>query len=390
MRGLATALAAALALAGCVPQAIPTGQPQWQLLPADEIAGDAYVVVTVVQSAPDRLAALGAALERDHGVELAAEWPLASISVHCFVFRVPEGQSRAAAVRSLERDARVRTAQPMQTFETLQATNGRDITGLQVALDSLNVMEVHRVATGRGVRVGVVDTLPDARHPELRRAVVESRDFVGQGEAPRPEEHGTAVTGVIAARASDRRGITGVAPEADILGLRGCWESAPGARGQCSSFSLARALNFALVQDVDVLNLSLGGAPDPLLAELISTALHSGVVVVAASGPSPSRGFPSSLEGVLAVSDGAGRASAVRAPGTDVLSTAPGGAYDFYTGSSIAAAHASGVAALLLDAAPTLTPDQVRTVLLATGRDGLDGCAAFAAIGADVCAPLVR
>lgn len=64
----------------------------------------------------------------------------------------------------------------------------------------------------------------------------------------------------------------------------------------------------------------------------------------------------------------AARSGLLAAPGLDVLTTAPGGTYDFLSGSSLAAAHVSGIVALLLERNPRLTPAEVRTLLVGTAR----------------------
>lgn len=386
---LAAWLLAALALAGC---AVPPGAsgpdgPPWRLLPATELAGPDHLIVTVALAEPEALAETAAALEAEHALELVSEWPLASIEVHCFVFRLV-GVPYAVAHERLVADARVRTVQPMQRFETLAGAYADDLFALQDGLHAIAAPPAHALATGRGVRVGVVDTFPDADHPDLARRVSLMRDFVGNGGAA--ETHGTAVAGVIGADARNARGIVGVAPDAELLALRGCWEPEPGGRGVCSSFSLARALNFALIEGVNIVNLSLGGPHDPLIAELVAELLARRTVVVAARGEGERPSFPASADGVLSVA-AAGRTTARRsgeleAPGVDVLSTAPDGRFDFFSGSSVAAAHVSGIAALLLERRPGLTPGEIG-VALSAGRARaarlVNACAALRAAGAE-------
>ncbi|MEL7171913.1 MAG: S8 family serine peptidase [Pseudomonadota bacterium] len=367
-------LVAGLLVSACAGVAAPDKQaaPDWQLVSAKEIADARHIVMTVSRQDPAALAALAERFERDHPLVLVAEWPLASIDVHCFVFRIEEGVETEAALAALRQDARVRTVQRMNQFVVSTTPPDTDLTTLQPDPDLRNLRQVHAVATGKGARIGVVDTQPDAAHPELSGKVVLARDFVAARNAgrPGPEAHGTAVSGVIAAEARDGLGIVGVAPDASLLALRACWEPATGSgaggKGVCSSFSLARALNFALGQDVHILNLSISGPEDPLLAELIEVARRKGIVMVAARGGAAEPGFPASAPGVLAVTtrgDPAGGA-ALRAPGLDVISTAPAGAYDFFSGSSIAAAYVSGVAALLVERGSDLQTVALREALL--------------------------
>src|SRR4029453_11790676 len=114
----------------------------------------------------------------------------------------------------------------------------------------------------------------------------------------------------------------------------------------CSSWSLAKALDFVITDgEARILNLSLGGPPDALLGRLIGKALDRGAIVVAAvmDHGSLAPGFPASIESVIAVvpSDARGlvkvpaglvRSGLLAAPGVDVLTTAPRGAYNFFSG----------------------------------------------------------
>ncbi|MEO0623463.1 MAG: S8 family serine peptidase [Pseudomonadota bacterium] len=384
MRAVFTTLAL-LVLTACAAAEPP--QPEWRLLPATVVAGDEHLIVTVPLDDPARLAATAAALEADHPITLVSEWPLAAISVHCYVFRLTAGQASAAeAIDGLSRDERVRTVQPMQDFGTLTAEYTDELFDLQDGLHAINGPRMHGLTTGRGVRVAVIDTLADADHPDLATRVQIARDFVGNREQLTAEVHGTAIAGVIAADASNRQGMVGVAPDAEILVLRACWEEPAGSPGRCTSFSLARALNFALGQDVDVVNLSLGGPHDPLMAELVEAMLARGVVVVAAHGEDAAPRFPASHPGVIAATSAlaSGAPVGVPAPGTDILSAAPGNGFDFYSGSSVAAAHVSGIAALLLESRPELSPAALREALTAALRVPpdtvtVDACAALQA-----------
>jgi hypothetical protein len=115
-----------------------------------------------------------------------------------------------------------------------------------------------------------------------------------------------------------------------------------------------------LESDARIVNLSLGGPSDPLLEKLLTELLRQGRIVVGALPPDGRRGgFPTGVEGVLAAGvvgelGPAHVVDVVAAPGRDVLTLQPGTGYDYASGSSIAAAHVSGVAALLLAAEPRL------------------------------------
>jgi subtilisin family serine protease len=199
------------------------------------------------------------------------------------------------------------------------------------------------------------------------------------------EVHGTAVAGIIAARGNNGVGMVGVAPGATLLALRACWpKTRDGEAAVCNSFTLAKALQYALNERAQVINLSLTGPRDRLLERLLAVAAERSVVVVGAAAPTPA-GFPSASASVIAVSASphGGTASTLIAPGTHVLSTLPGAAWGFVSGASFAAAHVSGVAALLLERAPGLSPATLRQALrppASTPEATLDPCAALARV----------
>jgi subtilisin family serine protease len=232
--------------------------------------------------------------------------------------------------------------------------------------------------------------------------VVKAQSFVQGDHAFTADVHGTAIAGVIAARANNSLGIVGVAPGAVLFALKACWQADPASRAAvCDSYTLAQAVDFALREGAQVLNFSLTGPRDPLLSQLLEVAGERGVVVLAAApssraGASDS-GFPASHPGVLAVhaagmlgdgpnDDGspspsvvpsvapaAGAPVQLAAPGLDILSTAPRNGYDFYSGSSLAVAQVTGVVALLLEYRPELTPAEVAKVLRRTARQLPEG-----------------
>ncbi len=214
-----------------------------------------------------------------------------------------------------------------------------------------------------------------------------------------PSIHGTAVAGIIGARADNSVGIVGVAPEARLMALRACWQvPADASAAVCSSFTLAKALQFAIDNNARVINLSLGGPRDRLLERLVAAAVSRGVVIVAAADPRfADGGFPASLPGVLAVaSDDVHDASATAylAPGRDIPTTLPGQRWGLVGGSSYAAAQIAGLVALLIDVAPEQNPQQIRETLstsekaTSSPRRGaiVDACAAVArTVGACAC-----
>jgi len=317
------------------------------------------------------------ALAVDYGLRADGAWAIAPLKLYCLQFRLAPEADVAAVLAALQRDPRVQLAQPSNEFETLaersEPAYNDPYVGLQRGFAAMGVGEAQRWSRGEGVRVALIDTGLDADHPELAGRIDGQRDFAGADHPPPAtgaERHGTQMAGVIAAAANNGQGIVGVAPQARLLAYRACWELAgAGGAARCSSFTLARALGAAIAAGADVINLSLAGPPDPLLARLTEYAIGRGIVVVGALPPAGARpGFPGDVAGVLAVrssDDGPPSGPGLAAPGRDILTLAPGGRYDYATGSSLAAAQVSGTVALLRALSPGLSPAQAREDLAA-------------------------
>jgi subtilisin family serine protease len=329
-------------------------------------------------------------LESRHGIRRVAEADMTSIAAHLVLFELGGRHSVAGAAARLAADPRVSFAQPNYLFET--AAEHRDaLAALQYGPRMLNVLPAHDAVTGRAVGVAIIDTAVDARHPDLASRIALRANFVDADD--RPEIHGTAVAGIVAATADNEVGIYGVAPQAAILALRACSQRTPeAAAGVCTSYALGRAIDFAIAEGARVINLSLAGPRDQLLPRVLQSAYDSGIVAVAAVGnfgPKAAPTYPAALPSVIAVTALDARAMPyavavqgpfvkLAAPGVDVVTTSPDNGYVTQSGTSMAAAHVSGIVALVLQARPDLSPAAVRTLLESTARShGLvDACAA--------------
>lgn len=314
-------------------------------------------------------------LARNHGLNLVDQWPMPEVGVDCFVLSVPAGQSPQAAAAAMSAEHDVSWAEPLQLYHGLNAANPPNdpLWRLQPAASAWRLADLHQIAKGRGVTVAVIDSGVDVGHPDLKGQMQSAQDFV-RDHPGRPERHGTAVAGVIAAIAGNGLGIAGVAPDARLMALRACWQDSDGAETVCDSFSLAKALHFAIEHNAQVINLSLSGPPDPLLEKLIDAAQSRRAVLVAAIDPNLAHGgFPASHTGVLAVTDQAALASrsgAYLAPGRDVPTTEPGAKWVMVNGSSFAAAHVSGLVALMLERRPRVRDPVRDPVAIVSSRGG--------------------
>jgi subtilisin family serine protease len=394
--------------AGCA--AAPRLAPQAMLPDAVKAGPGQYLVVTIhnpVAPVPVRAASTrrgydggggylsgnlartdGRKLAADYGLVEVSSWPIALLGVDCLVYGVPAGREPAAMIASLERDRRVESVQVLQAFDTQASGYNDPYAALQKNVARLGIPEAHALSRGSGVKVAVIDTGADLSHPDLRSGGARSRNFVDD-DAPgfRGDAHGTAVAGVIGAVPNNGVGIVGIAPDAELLVYKACWRAAEaGAPSVCNTFTLAQALAAAIEAHADVINLSLGGPADALLTRLVRRGLEGGAIVVGAAPRDGTRhGFPVGIDGVIAVGidDAAGVPSAdlVRAPGHDVLSLAPDGHYDFYSGSSLASAEVAGIVALMRSRHPHLTGQEASAALVSASKPaGLNACAAVAAL----------
>jgi subtilisin family serine protease len=402
---LALLLGAALAACG--------GPPQRGDETARETAGSRQILVTVRQSESLSLGLTGtpgqryqqrrygpsptverilSQIAREHSLERAEGWPIQSLSVYCEVLVVPEGRSVEATIAELKKDARVEAVQRMNYFETQTSRYDDPFVDLQSGALELDVEDAHQLATGRGVSIAIIDSAVDGDHPDLRGRVRFARDLVGEEHrAGRSGEiHGTAIAGVIASAVNNREGIIGVAPDANLAALRACWAvTENGAAAKCSTFSLARALEIALQLKPNVINMSLAGPEDELLGRLLDEAIARGIIVVAAlpetrPGDAP---FPASHANVLAAHSAADPLAddspfRVGAPATEVITTTPGASYAFLSGNSLAAAHTSGVVALLMERDPKLGAAAIAALLTDTttrsaGLASINACRAL-------------
>ncbi|HJW12986.1 MAG TPA: S8 family serine peptidase [Albitalea sp.] len=288
-------------------------------------------------------------LAQQHGLSLASAWPMPLLGVDCYVMNVPAGQAPEQVAQAIARDPRVAWAQTMNVYRAQSYDD--PLYAVQPVASAWHLADLHALATGRQVRVAVIDSGIEPKHPDLAGQIELRENFI----AARPfaaEAHGTEVAGIIAARADNHLGIVGVAPRARLLALRACWQDGERAT-LCNSLSLALALDFAIAHDAQVINMSLAGPPDPLLAKLLAVALGRGIAVVAAVDRAlTGGGFPASHPGVIAVADDAATAppGSWLAPSRDVPTTAPPSRWRLVSGASFAAAHVSGLMALLREA----------------------------------------
>jgi subtilisin family serine protease len=316
----------------------------------------------------------------DYNLEMVAEWPVTELGVHCVVYYVPHGQLIEERENALSHDHRVELVQRMGVFKTLGSAGADPYYPLQHNMQALHIDRLHQRSTGQGIRIAIIDTGVNLGHPDLDGQFLGNSNFVSDiSPSFETDRHGTAVAGIIGAKSGNGAGIVGIAPGAKMYAYKACWQTMQDdMAAMCNSYTLALAINSAIRNGAQVINLSLTGPADPLLTALLNRAIERGIVVVAAddSTSESASGFPASMPQVIAVRDSASaspvsalRSNVITMPGTEVLTTMPPDAYDFLSGCSFSAASVSGLAALALQLQPTLTSMEIISTLQHSGAD---------------------
>jgi subtilisin family serine protease len=265
-------------------------------------------------------------------------------------------------------------AQPNYLYSLAESEADR-LSQDQYAPKKLNLAEAHKLSTGNRILVAVIDSGVDASHPDLAGAII--ANFDAATDDLFPHSHGTGMAGAIAAR----RTLQSVAPQVGLLTVRAFSLKASGQ--EATTFNILRGLDWAAEKGARVVNMSFTGPPDPRIKDALLKAAGKGLVLVAAAGnagPSSPPLYPAADPNVIAVTAtddedvlfaraNRGDYIAVAAPGVDVLVPGLNGTYQLTTGTSVAAAEVSGVAALLIERNPALKPGDVRRILMRTAKD---------------------
>jgi hypothetical protein len=321
------------------------------------------------------------ALARRHGMTRIESYTFALTGRTMHLWELNPGGSVASMIRALSGERLVARAQPNFKFFHQQAEiqpaslpNAAQGDPTQYVVGKLHLVDAHRMATGDGVLVAVIDSGIDDTHPDLAGAIAAKFDTLGTDE--KPHAHGTEMAGAIASHGR----LLGVAPRARLLAVRAFGAAASGE--ESTTFRILRGLDWAAGQNARVINMSFAGPADPALQDALAKARKKGIVLIAAAGnagPKSPPLYPAADPNVIAVTAtdaddkvfaqaNRGNYIAVAAPGVDVLVPAPDANVALTTGTSVAAAHVSGLAALLIEVKPSLKPDDVRRILMSSAK----------------------
>ena len=341
------------------PPPAPSLAQQPPAVPPRAIVGDFVpdeVLVTVEGDA-----AIVQDLATAYGLDIRSQRLSALLGATVVRFGIPDGRPVGLVLAQLASDGRTRDREPNSVYTLQQAGGIVNYAFQRISLDAV-------AATGKDVRIAVIDTAVDETHPALKGAIAEI--FDAMADIPiATRDHGTSVSGLIA-------GAGGIAPGSSIYHAR-AFEG-----GKSTMDTILSAIDWAAGQDVRIINMSFVGPKNELMRAACAAAHAREIVLVAAAGnngPKAPYGYPAAFNGVIAVTatDAADRLMPqanrgpyvfVAAPGVDLVAPVGSGS-DLVTGTSFAAAIASGAIANLLSAAPDRSPAWVEEALSATATD---------------------
>lgn len=249
-------------------------------------------------------------------------------------------------------------------------------------LDAVGAWDIE-IGSSR-IIIGVLDTGVDPNHEELQGRVLRGPDLVNEDSDPMDDQgHGTHISGIIAAKGNNGKGVAGMCWECRILAIKVADSS-----GGSTNAWIAQGIVYAANLGVQIINMSLGGFDKSKTLELaVKHANSRGVLLVAAIGNEATNRpvYPAAYPGVMAVGatdvDGSrasfsnyGNYLALMAPGVSIYSSSPRNSYQTLSGTSMSTAFVSGVATLILSKNSSLSASQVRQILIGSTDDiGISG-----------------
>jgi thermitase len=290
--------------------------------------------------------------------------------------------------KEIEEEKDVRAAGPNYAYEPSFEPND-PFFEQQYNLFSIEVRRAWEYSRGNEVTIGFVDTGYDRAHPDLDEKVRGEYDFVEEDEVAQDfDYHGTGVVGVAAAETDSAEGIAAVGFKAGFLMAKGCSDV-------CFSSDTAPAVDWLVAQGVGIINLSFGAEQeppgDPVLGAAVQNAQEAGALVIAGAGNegmNTDSFYPAAYPDVLGVAatdaekvpatfSNSGPVVDVAAPGVDIISTynanypenTSGALYARFGGTSLAAPHVAGVAALVSARNPDLTSQEIAARIQDNARD---------------------
>lgn len=331
-------------------------------------------VLVLVDTA--RAGEIAARLAAQYGVTAGPGAPIALLDRTVVRLTLKPGQSLESLLGALSTDPDVDLAQPNYVYQASKGPATPENVP-QYAAEAIRLEEAHRLARGQGVMIAVIDTAIEATHPELAGSVAGVFD-AGGGTPCEPEPHGTGIAGILVAHGR----LVGAAPESKFLAVCAFHGAGDAGAAESTSLPLLKGIDWGFDAGAKVMNMSFTGPLDPLLERIVTAAAERGVVFVAAAGnngPKAPPVYPAAYSDVIAVTAtddkdlvyrnaNQGNYISIAAPGVDIVVPGLNGTYALSSGTSMAAAHVSGVVALMLERNGALDPAGLRDILISSAR----------------------
>jgi thermitase len=291
---------------------------------------------------------------------------------------VPEGQE-LTVITALQQNSLVEYAEPNYIIRAVLTPNDTYFLSHQWNMPQINAPQAWDITTGSSdLIIAIVDSGIDLDHPDLSGKIILGYDYVNEDWDPDDDYgHGTHVAGIAAAWTNNGQGVAGVSWGAQLMALK-----VLNAGGTGNHADVASAVTYATDNGAKIINLSLGGDfNDQTLRNAVVYAHNAGCVVVAATGNDNGPVlYPAKYTEAFAVAatdssdqrywlSNYGPEVDVAAPGVSIYSTYFTGGYTYMTGTSMAAPHVAGLAALIWSACPGYTSAQVESRIETTAVD---------------------
>jgi len=245
--------------------------------------------------------------------------------------------------------------------------------GIPWGVEKINAPQAWQYATGRNIKIGVIDTGIDFHHPALRGSILPGINLVDPSRPPIDDNgHGTHIAGTIAA-SNPNHGMIGVAPHSLIVPVKAFDEN-----GSAYVSDIAYAIDWCVRNKVNIINMSFGmRTKSKSMLNAVNRAYQKGVVIVASSGNDSKRksiDYPARFQNTIAVGatneqrkippfSNRGIYIDIYAPGDRIVSAWLNNSYHEMNGTSMATSHVSGAIAILLELYPKLRPNEIKYVL---------------------------